>query len=774
MNAIRLAALARSWRQRLMARELLVALGFALFVGAASFRWPLATRGALAVLAFGSVLSLRLAKLRPWKIGAADFARHLDRNFPPLEESSALWLRVEGELSVPERWQLRRLNLALAALEKETPPIRLIPRNLMRAGWLALLAGGVALLAVAFLVRMAGPSSNSLIIQPSLTAARSASPDKIIPTAAAPRVGEVTVTLTPPAYTGRAVRRIARLDFEVEEDAQVEWTVATEGMGETLAMVWGDGTELNLRPLGAGQFAAMRVLSEPELYHFAGTRPDGTLWTSAELHAVKIIKDQAPVLTIVKPDLPRTSIEAETARSGDLRVEVKVTASDDYGLVEAHLVATVAKGTGEGVKFREQRIAFTTEEGSPLQRTWSRTLDLHELGMVAGDELYFYVVAQDNRQPQANAARSETRFIALAGSTGATVIGSNLNGVNLIPPYFRSQRQLIIDTEKLLADRPTLADEEFRRRSENLGIDQKLLRLRYGQFLGEEFEPDNTTAAESHGPVATGSVSALVEQLQHRHDTTPEAASRAPQDQPVVVAHDHEAERPSQTGVPLSAKEMLAPYTHQHDKADEATFFEGAQKNSLRDVLAAMWEAEGQLRTVQPAAALPAENRALTILKALQESARAYVQRVGFEATPIKIDERRLKGELDEVPARRANPSVVVAAAPEREAILNALEGVNWSNASGMLATSERVALAAAEPALTAAATRQPERFLAGLQSLRSVLAGSAFAETDLRRIKEALWQLAPERGSEPGRRQETEPSLSAPYFRALSGEGGR
>ena len=60
-----------------------------------------------------------------------------------------------------------------------------------------------------------------------------------------------------------------------------------------------------------------------------------------------------------------------------------------------------------------------------------------------------------------------------------------------------------------------------------------------------------------------------------------------------------------------------------------------------------MWEAEGMLRTMRPAEALPSENRALEILKALQQSARAYVQRVGFEAAPLKVDERRLKGDLD-------------------------------------------------------------------------------------------------------------------------------
>jgi hypothetical protein len=61
-------------------------------------------------------------------------------------------------------------------------------------------------------------------------------------------------------------------------------------------------------------------------------------------------------------------------------------------------------------------------------------------------------------------------------------------GVDLMPDYFRSQRQLIIDTEKLIADRNKLPQKEFNSTSNDLGFDQKALRLRYGQFMGDETE----------------------------------------------------------------------------------------------------------------------------------------------------------------------------------------------------------------------------------------------------------------------------------------------
>jgi hypothetical protein len=40
----------------------------------------------------------------------------------------------------------------------------------------------------------------------------------------------------------------------------------------------------------------------------------------------------------------------------------------------------------------------------------------------------------------------------------------------------------------LLKDKDSISVEKFNNRSNDLGIDQKLLRLRYGKFLGEEGE----------------------------------------------------------------------------------------------------------------------------------------------------------------------------------------------------------------------------------------------------------------------------------------------
>jgi hypothetical protein len=35
--------------------------------------------------------------------------------------------------------------------------------------------------------------------------------------------------------------------------------------------------------------------------------------------------------------------------------------SDDFGIADAYIIATVSKGTGESVKFREERLQFDSE-----------------------------------------------------------------------------------------------------------------------------------------------------------------------------------------------------------------------------------------------------------------------------------------------------------------------------------------------------------------------------------------------------------------------------
>ncbi len=81
-------------------------------------------------------------------------------------------------------------------------------------------------------------------------------------------------------------------------------------------------------------------------------------------------------------------------------------------------------------------------------------------------------------------------------------MATGLDGLmqQVLPAYFRSQRQIIIDAEKLIGDKRILSKDTFQKRSDAIGVDQHTLRLRYGQFLGEEDERRNTVADQRYRP----------------------------------------------------------------------------------------------------------------------------------------------------------------------------------------------------------------------------------------------------------------------------------
>src|SRR5690606_17898953 len=151
----------------------------------------------------------------------------------------------------------------------------------------------------------------------------------------------------------------------------------------------------------------------------------------------------------------------------------------------ASIMATISRGKGEGVTFKSEEIPVNRTVRGQKTVELQQEIDLRKLGMATGDELYFYLKALDNAGQE---SRSDVHVVVLQDTAGLFSMTGMVAGVDLVPQYFRSQRQIIIDTEKLIAELDSLPLAVARQRSNNLGIDQQLLRMRYGKFLGEEAE----------------------------------------------------------------------------------------------------------------------------------------------------------------------------------------------------------------------------------------------------------------------------------------------
>jgi hypothetical protein len=390
--------------------------------------------------------------------------------------------------------------------------------------------------------------------------------------APAPRAGLV-MTVAPPAYTGVATTTSAPKDVQVPEQTTVTWCVAEpQGADETIEV--SDGQTLH-----AGAACARWTATESVFWRWRGTR-----------YTLKVIPDQPPEIAVTQPnamtkDLPRDATMAAIA----------VTVTDDYRVQQATLHLTLARGSGENIRFSDRELPLPASS-DPRRRSWKRDWPLADLGMEPGDELYFFVRAGDNAA-KAHAVQSPTYTLRLPAPPSQGDEETTALPTLVKPESLRSQRQVIIDTEQLVADMRSkkMRDDEARERSEGIASDQAALRRRYGQFLGEEstlFGKDDD------------------------HDERPGTK--------VDVVHE---------------------FGHAHDQPENATLFDDATKKLLRRALAAMWDAEKALRAITPKTALPPEYKALEAIKTLQQAERIYLHKTAFAPPAIKED-KRMSGDV--------------------------------------------------------------------------------------------------------------------------------
>jgi hypothetical protein len=604
-----LAALQSAAARRRLAIVLLCTVPLALALSALAARVGGIWAGALVAACAAVVLGV-LAR-RAWRVDAAWLARRLDAASPRMDDSAALLFAESAQLSSLERLQQARLRSRLADLAIDLRPPW--PRRAIAASACAALA----LFAVAALWSV----PKGLAPVPDAATSNAA-------TASATTLAQVELAIAPPAYTGLPARREASLETKAPEGAHLRWRLRFAPQPTAATLVFHDGHRIALTRAGddwSGEYA----LTASTLYRVV---LDGApALADDRLFRLDARADQPPELRVLAPEHTLSLLEP-----GQQNWTFEAAASDDYGLGAAQLLLTLAQGTGENIAFKEQTIALA---GEPLDGThrirYQHTLDLAALGLAAGDDVIVRLVVNDNRQPKPNTTRSASYILRWPAAPASESAG--LDGVvqKTLPAYFRSQRQIILDSEALLAERATLEDAKFLARSDAIGVDQKILRLRYGQFLGEESEGHD--GGNGHADDATHT-----DDDGHDH------------------SHDHAAPAPTGFG---HAGDVVAEYGHVHDIAEAATLLDADTRAILKSALAEMWQAELHLRQGNPDLALPYEQRALEFVKQVQQSTRIYLARVGLEL-PAPDETRRLSGERKDLADRVG--SLTAAANDER------------------------------------------------------------------------------------------------------------
>jgi hypothetical protein len=640
---------------------------------------------------------------------AATFNQH-----PPFEDSAGLLLGLDPSTTRLDNLQHQRLLARWTSLDTEAlrPPLRLAP-----VLWCLLAAVACA----AVILSWHRPLPDMLRRQ--------------LPSALAqafglqsPSLAAVQFDISPPAYTGLPAIKIDSLDARVPEASRVQWSLRFSVRPGHAWLQFENGTRIALAARD-GQWHAEERVQRSGLYRIV-TEPALPV-AQRRLHRIDVIRDQPPQ---VRATTPAQSLTLRT--SGQQRWPLVFEASDDYGIgTSAELRIIQTSGDGENIT-STQRTLPLSGIGPARTRRFTYVLDLARTGLTIGNDVIVQLSVRDNRQPGPQTVRSAS--VILRWPPGQMGAATGLDGLvqQVLPAYFRSQRQIIIDAERLISERKGISTDAFGKRSDAIGVDQHALRLRYGQFLGEEGEEAKTL------PTSDADAPAPHTQDEHAKPNT------------------HVQGETGNAGVDA----MLAEVSHVHDLPEAATLLDPETQTVLRAALREMWQSESQLRLGQPQAALPFANKALRLIKQVQQADRIYLPKIGGELAQIDMT-RRLTGKRDGL-AARSNGFTPLVDAPSALAAL-------WS-----VLAPDRADIAIPATVLNAASRHLNARGSDDNNALAALAAVDALREQPAcsecrKRLRQRLWPLLPPPLARPLPRDRATASGNA-YLDALQREVGR
>ncbi len=443
-------------------------------------------------------------------------------------------------------------------------------------------------------------------------------------------IGGPTITVSPPIYLHQPDRiQRGRWAIEAAEGSRVRISVPIQPADARAELLVGQ----QIIPLGQPFVVRQNGAYQLRL------RLGGRVWLS-DLYPIRALPDDAPTVTVRRP-------------RGDVRVDslsapvlLEAEAADDHGLARLRLHLTMTRGSGHDIQFTEDSLDVPVAPGA-RRAAIRHAFDVQQLKLVPGNEIYAYVEAWDGRPgagPNGGGySRSPSLAIRYPGPDDLTALAADF-GLDALPTDFVSQRQVIVDTERLIADRPRPAERD--RRSRAIGRDQQTLRLRYGTTLGDE----SSDIGDDHQPADA-------------------------------------------TGGGSSTFQAETDGAHKHDDYEVGTMFFDRVRTDLRRAIDAMWAAELALNLGDPVRALPAERAALEALDRARAGSRLYVKRVSSDL-PTPSLAKRLTGDTKAVAGlRQTRPTAETGRAGiarvhrEIQALLSGESGrADWSGWTATLA----------------------------------------------------------------------------------------
>jgi len=583
-------------------------------------------------------------------INEKNLLEHLNRNSSSYQESAQL-LRMDIEnLSPIQQLQQKKVlrlfedDYALGKLNHFLPKLKLwIPTSLLIFNLLLLFFGAQ----LASIILQFNLLSNDIKKTSSLL-------QELDRKDLLAEITNSKIFITPPSYTGLKSYSVDSLEFNAIEGSQINWSL-TFSQPQQQYYIWLTGQDAQEMSQDSKQFIFEHQLKQTILYRFSQqTKPiDG-------VYAITMDRDKSPKIKIIQPNVSLVEI----AKTETPTFSLESIISDDYAITNIQIIASVAKGSGEAVKFRDRSFKFSPSERieqenyvpqeSKTIHHYKKIWSLIDLEMEPGDEVYFSLLATDNKQPTQQTTKSHSIIVKWLDDELVETAAEGLR-IHFQPEYFRSQRQIIIETEQLIADQKDLSLDDFQNTSTDLGHSQGDLREKYGQYLGDEF---GEGPAEQHGladgyhggeSLSSGEATAGMED-KNEHDNEHTGEEKHHEE-----GGSHEDHNPiddlsntANNSDPSGANALIQEFTHSHGTVEIGPLSHRDPKSWMKMAVSEMWQSELYLMLSNPEKALPYAYKAYDYLKRARQAERIYAKRLGFEPPPVSED-RRLTGELNDI-----------------------------------------------------------------------------------------------------------------------------
>ena len=226
-----------------------------------------------------------------------------------------------------------------------------------------------------------------------------------------PRFRELTVLITPPAYTGVSETThsypFSRIELPEGSIISINGEANKELSDVILMRSLATEPETSLQHSGNFSWATSFTITEPDTLRFRLMDTDGLVNRNPFRFEVRPIRDQHPTVRITQPEPLLSTLTPEPV---DLRFEAR----DDYGFSSIHLRYEIREAFSDAVKRGSVRLSGSSPASVNGVHSWNITT----LGLQPADELTYWIEVFDNDGvngfKSAVSARQTIRITSLA------------------------------------------------------------------------------------------------------------------------------------------------------------------------------------------------------------------------------------------------------------------------------------------------------------------------------------------------------------------------